>query len=156
MKLRKNAADDPETDATREGVREIAEALSLYRSAMHHLAERETARRPIVHGPTERRAHALRFRLLLAPALTVAFAVSVFVPVYNHCHHHASAPVSQTNTTQPNAADMRANVDDTVLMNQIDSELSEDVPDALRPLADLSDQSTSSSSVSEKKDVTHE
>jgi hypothetical protein len=51
---------------------------------------------------------------------------------------------------------MRANVDDTVLMNQIDSELSEDVPDALRPLADLSDQSTSSSSVSEKKDVTHE
>jgi hypothetical protein len=36
-------------------------------------------------------------------------------------------------------------------MNQIDSELSEDVPEALRPLADLSDQTTNASSVSEKK-----
>jgi hypothetical protein len=41
-------------------------------------------------------------------------------------------------------------------MNQIDSDLSEDVPDALRPLADLSDQAATTNSVSEKKNVTHE
>jgi hypothetical protein len=42
-------------------------------------------------------------------------------------------------------------VDDTVLMNQIDSQLSESVPDALEPLADLSAQAATQSSVSEKK-----
>jgi len=57
---------------------------------------------------------------------------------------------------EPNAADARAAVDDTVLMNQIDSELSEDVPDALRPLADVGDQSTPRSSVTEKTNVTQE
>jgi hypothetical protein len=47
-------------------------------------------------------------------------------------------------------------MDDTALMNQIDSEVSEDVPDALRPLADLSDQTTTSNTATEKKNVTQE
>jgi hypothetical protein len=155
MKFGKNAVANPEPDASREGIREIAEALSLYRAAMHHIADREAAGHPIVQGFAARRpARTIGFRLLLAPVLAAAVAAGVFVPVYGHFHHHGSSAI--TAKTQPNPADNRAAVDDTALMNQIDSELSEDVPDALRPLADLSEQSTTSSSVSEKKNVTKE
>ena len=61
-------------------------------------------------------------------------AVAALVPVYSHFHRHHDGITAATNT-QTNPADARAAVDDTVLMNQIDSELSEEVPDALRPLA---------------------
>lgn len=151
MKFRKEAT--AETDTTREEVREMAEALSLYGSAMRHIAEREAARTLIaVRRPTR----TMRFSLVLAPALATAVAAAVIGPVYSRLHHHSAVSGVVANTVQPNAADARANVDDTVLMNQIDSELSEDVPDALRPLADLSDQTTNASSVSEKKNVTQE
>lgn len=151
MKFRKEAT--AETDTTREEAREMAEALSLYGSAMRHIAEREAARTLIaVRRPTR----TMRFSLVLAPALATAVAAAVIGPVYSRLHHHSAVSGVVANTVQPNAADARANVDDTVLMNQIDSELSEDVPDALRPLADLSDQTTNASSVSEKKNVTQE
>jgi hypothetical protein len=152
MKMRREAVSNSEPDATREDIRDLAEALSLYRSAMHHVADREVAR-PFV---AERRpASAIRFRFVLAPALTVVLAVAALVPVYSHFHRHHDA-ITAANNAQTNPADARAAVDDTVLMNQIDSELSEEVPDALRPLADVSDQRTSSSSATEKKNVTQE
>jgi hypothetical protein len=153
MKFRRNAVANPEPDSSREDIRDLAEALSLYRSAMQHVAEREAAR-PFV--PEPRLARTFHFRLLLAPALAAAVAAGVFVPVYSHFHHHHSGSATVAIRTQPNPAEARASVDDTVLMNQIDSDLSEDVPDALRPLADLSDQATTTNSVSEKKNVTHE
>ena len=152
MKFGRQAVNQTESDDTREEVREMAEALSLYRSAMHHLAEREAAR-PFAAEP--RPARTLRLRLILAPALTAAVAAGVLVPVYSHFHHRPTT-VTDARNAQPGPADVRANVDDTVLMNQIDSELSEDVPDALRPLADPSDPGTNSSSVLEKKDVAKE
>jgi hypothetical protein len=151
MKFRKAAVANPQTDS-REEVREIAEALSLYRSAMHHLAERETARPFVAERP---HARTIGLRSVLAPALAAAIAVAALVPVYTH-YRHNSPPVPRMRTEQPSAADTRATVDDTALMNQIDSELSEDVPDALRPLADLSDQTTTNNSSSEKKNVTQE
>jgi hypothetical protein len=151
MKFRKDAVASPEPDATREEVREMAEALSLYRSAMRHIAEREAGRPFVVK---QRPTRAFRFRLLLAPALTAAVAAGVLVPLYGHFHHPA-VPVPHT-LASSSAVDARSSVDDTALMNQIDSEVSEDVPDALRPLADLSDQTTTNTAVSEKKNVTQE
>jgi len=150
MKIRRDAVANSGTDGTREEVREIAEALSLYRSAMHHVAEREAAR-PFV---AERRpSHTMRFRLLLAPALTAAIAAGVLVPVYAHYHdHHTVAKREAPTKTNQSMASM----DDTALMNQIDSEVSEDVPDALEPLAALSEQTTTSNTASEKKNVTQE
>ncbi|MFP5228660.1 MAG: hypothetical protein ACLGXA_13635 [Acidobacteriota bacterium] len=148
MKFR-NHADNPLTDASREDVRTLAEALSLYRSAMHHIADRESAR-PFVHEPLPARTHHPRLRLLLAPALAAAVAAGVLVPLYSHSHRHHPTTVTVAGNAAPGPAEARANIDDTELMNQIDSDLSENVPDALRPLADLSDQSTTSNSVSEK------
>jgi hypothetical protein len=150
MKIGRDAVANSGTDGTREEVREIAEALSLYRSAMHHVAEREAAR---PFAAERRPSHTMRFRPLLAPALTVAIAAGVLVPVYAHYHdHHTVARKDTATKTNQSVASM----DDTALMNQIDSEVSEDVPDALRPLADLSDQTTTSNTATEKKNVTQE
>lgn len=151
MKNRQHDAAHPEPDSTREEMRAMAEALSLYRSAMHHLAEREAAR-PFAAEP--RPARTVRFRLLLAPALAAAVAAGVFVPMYSHYHHHET-PAAHT-VASTTTAGTHSNIDDTALMNQIDSELSEDVPDALRPLAELSDQATTGNTASEKKNVTQE
>ena len=145
MKFRKDAVTNPEPDASRDELREIAEAVSLYRSAMHHIADREAAR-PFVAD--HRHTRTIGLRLLLAPALTAVVAVGVFVPVYSHLHHRGAGPVT---VAAPDELHASANVDDTVLMNQIDSQLSENVPDALRPLADFSDQSTTHNSSPEKK-----
>ena len=153
MKFRKNAVANSEPDASRDELRELAEAVSLYRSAMHHIADREAAR-PFAADRRPTRTLGLRF--LLAPALTAIVAAGIFVPIYTHLHRPSSRPAAQIPKEQLNAATTLADVDDTVLMNQIDSQLSEDVPDALRPLADLSDQSTTHNSVSEKKNVTKE
>lgn len=147
MKFRKgetNSAPDP----SRDEIREIAEALSLYRSAVRHIADRMPAR-PFVPEPRHRRT----LRVLLAPALTAAVAAGVFFPVYSYSHRHTVIVRPRVTTNRQNPA--LANVDDTVLMNQIDSELSQDVPDALEPLADVNDQAATTTH-SEKKNVTHE
>ena len=157
MKFRKKAVANSEPNSSREDIRDLAEALGLYRGAMHHLAEREAARQPMVHGLIEARGwRSFPFRILLAPALAAAVVAGVLVPVYSHWHHHNGGSASVAGHEQPNPAEARASVDDAVLMNQIDSDLSEEVPDALRPLADVSDQAATTNSVSEKKNVTHE
>lgn len=148
MKFRRQRTN-PETQESREEIREIAEALSLYRSAMTHLAE-HTPVRPLV---VEQRS-ARHFRLLLAPVLAAAVAAGIFFPLYHFSHRRLVVATQPVATRQTAAA--FANVDDTVLMNQIDSELSQDVPDALQPLADLSDQNVTTTTSSEKKNVTHE
>lgn len=155
MKLQK-ATDSQELQSgeSREELRELAEALSLYRSAMHHVAERR-ALRPWTAEPLPRRT--FRLGLLLAPALAAAVATAFLVPEYLH-HHRRPAPAAAhaAPVAQPAPAQTLASVDDTALMNQIDSEVSEDVPDALRPLADLTEGSTNNAASTEKKNVAHE
>ncbi len=153
MKIRKAVAD-PAAGESREDVRELAEALSLFGSAMRHLAEQQNAS-PWVEA--RRPSRAVRLRLLLAPAMAAAMTAAVAVPVYSHLHHrhHGMAPIAQT--VRQNPGQTRASVDDTVLMTQIDNEVSQDVPDALQPLADLSEQAVSTTtSASEKKHVSQE
>jgi hypothetical protein len=148
MKFRRDgshAAGDP----GREEIREMAEVLSLWRSAMRHIAENAPAR-PFV----PERVRGAHLRLIAAPALAAAVAAGIFFPVYSYSHRHHVTVHSPARTVHHNPAAL-ANVDDTALMNQIDSELSQDAPDALEPLADLSDQAATTT-LSEKKNVTHE
>lgn len=138
---------------TREEVRELAEALSLYRSAMNHVAERQ-ATRP---WKAERHPdHRFRMSLLLAPVLTAIAAAGVMVPIYGHFHHGNAAAEPVARLAPETSGPERASISDTVLMNQIDTELSEDVPDALQPLAALSDQAPANNNVSENKHATQE
>lgn len=156
MKIR-GRADNPETQ-TREETRELAEALSLFGSAMRHAADRRAARMPIASpADTARRLYS-RMRLALAPALAVAAAIAVAIPMYGHFHEETAAartkpPVVQQ---QENNTEARASVSDTVLMNQIDNDLSQDVPDALQPLAQLGEQAAANSNSTEKKNATQE
>jgi hypothetical protein len=144
-------------DNTREEVREIAESLSLFRSAMHRIAEREAAR-PMPELRSERRP----VRMLLHPALLApVLATAIFVaslPVYQYFHHaHASAvPAVAASGASASVASTRAA--DAALMTQIDAEISEDVPDALQPMADfgMSESTQLSSSATEKNHVTQE
>jgi hypothetical protein len=97
-------------------------------------------------------------RLIAVPALAAALAVAVVAPAVSHWRH-ASAPAPQPQAHRNSAAPVEtATVDDTRLMNQIDSDLTEDVPDALAPLADMSDQTatTTKNSVPEKTHVSHQ
>ncbi|MGA7524901.1 MAG: hypothetical protein WBW84_20795 [Acidobacteriaceae bacterium] len=148
MKFRRDGAGKTEAVESREEVRELAEALSLYRSAISHLAERSSAH-PRLALP--RSATPFRLRLLVGPALGAGLAASILLPLYGHLHHHSAVVLQSENTAAPDPASARASVSDTVLMNQIDSQLSETVPQALEPLAALSAQAATQSSVSEKK-----
>jgi hypothetical protein len=151
MKFGKDGKNEA-IDQGRDEIREIAEALSLYGSAMRHLAERAPAR-TLAAGKNP--ARGFHLRLLLAPALTALVAAGIFVPMYSYSHHHHAIVREHAKAAEQTPA-VVANVDDTVLMNQIDSELSQDVPDALQPLADLSAQTTTTTNVSEKKNETNE
>lgn len=148
MKFRREASENTEAVESREEMRELAEALSLYRSAMSHLADRSSAHPRLV---VQRSPAPFRLRLLLGPALGVALAAGILFPLYGHLHNNNAVVLQSENNPVPDASTARASVDDTVLMNQIDSQLTETVPDALEPLAALSAQAANPSSVTEKK-----
>jgi hypothetical protein len=131
-----------------EEMRELAEALSLYRSAMRHVAEKQAERSFVA---AERRATGLRMRLVLVPALGAALAAAVIGPAYMHLHHPTTIAKAPERAADRTITTAQASVDDTDLMNQIDSEVSEDVPDALQPLADMSDQAATTTTVTENK-----
>jgi hypothetical protein len=137
MKIREHTKKDADGQESRDGMRELAEALSLYRSAMRHVAEKQGARPMVLRT---RSVTAMRVRLFAMPALAVALAVAVIAPTYSHLHHKAIATSTVgANIAQPVPTETVAKFDDAQLMDQIDSDLTEDVPDALQPLADVSD-----------------
>lgn len=147
MKIRGKA----EETETREDVREMAEALSLFGSAMRHMAGRRAEQMAAQPRHEEARG-AGWLRLMLAPALGTAVAVAVAIPAWTHFHQAEMGRRNAGPTVQA-TTETRASVSDTVLMNQIDSDVSEDVPDALEPLAQLSEQAAATkTTVSEKKD----
>jgi hypothetical protein len=151
MKFRRETNTNPEKDSGRE-MREMAEAMSLYRSAMHHIAQKHAAA-PFaaperLAAEAKKRARAHRTRLVLVPALGAALAAAVIGPAVGHLHHE-KATIARV-VVEPAPVTTVAAVDDTELMNQIDSDLTQDVPDALAPLADLSSQSGSTNQRTEK------
>lgn len=132
-----------------EEMREVAEAVSLYRSAMHHMALQP---RPRPAEAAKRAASSFRMRLVLVPALGAALAAAVIAPAVSHMRHPGTTAVQHTPVVQTPAAAEVAKVDDTQLMDQIDNDLQEDVPDALQPLADWGEQApTTHQAGTEKK-----
>ncbi|HKO14562.1 MAG TPA: hypothetical protein VJV22_21520 [Acidobacteriaceae bacterium] len=146
MKFRKEVNAEPQADSSRE-MRELAEAMSLYRSAMQHVAQKHAAAAWVsperLAAESRKHARAHRMRLILVPALGAGLAAAVIAPVALHVHHEKAAIAV---VAQPAPAQIVASVDDTELMNQIDSDLTQDVPDALAPLDDLSQQGSTNQS----------
>jgi hypothetical protein len=153
MKIRRDAVTNSAEPGSRDEVRELAEALSLWRSAVHHVTDRQLER-PFAARPVPAvRSRSFRLGLVLAPALSAAVAAGVLVPVYSHFHHQRSSPAQAASAAVQPVNPVRAGMDDTALMNQIDSDLSQDVPDALLPLADLSRQATTTTAPTENKNA---
>ncbi|HEX4008135.1 MAG TPA: hypothetical protein VHX60_18320 [Acidobacteriaceae bacterium] len=145
-----NTANHADAQESRDEMREMAEAISLYRSAMHHVAEKRAARLGQV---VARPAKSMRMRLLLVPALGAALAVAVMAPILTHSHARPTPAHSETaaRIMQPAQEVAQASVNDTELMDRINSDLTQDVPDALEPLAGLSEQTTTTTTTSSEK-----
>lgn len=133
---------------------ELAESLKLFRSAVHHVAEREAAKL----APMPKKWNSFGQRLRLVPGwafgwgLAAALCLSV-LPFWMRSHRTASvaspAPVAQTHAS-PAAA-----VSDEVLLSQINDAVSQDVPDSLRPLAELDSWSSSTQSTNKQSEKNH-
>jgi len=153
MKIRKESEMENEAETrltSSQEMRDLAEALSLYRSAMQHVAAKQAAR---PFAMDRKPAPSFRMRLVMVPALAAALAVAVIVPAVSHLHGHAGTKTGSVVEVAPQTpATNVVQMDDAQLMDQIDNDLTEDVPDALQPLADMGTQTTAgNTSGAEKK-----
>jgi len=131
---------------------ELAESLKLFRSAVHHVAEREAAQL----APMPRKWGSFGQRLQLMPGwafgwgLAAALCLSV-LPFWIRSHRAmpAPAPVAQTHVAP------KANVSDEALLSQINDAVSQDVPDSLRPLSEMDSWSSSTQSTNKQSEKNH-
>src|SRR5271170_4337524 len=102
---------------------DFATALRNFRSAVHHVAERETST-PVPSGwlvPAQRRQRRAQRRLVLAWACAALFCVGMLSLL------HQAKPVVVT----PPVVQIQTDAEDTALLEQVDSAVSESVPSSL-------------------------
>lgn len=111
---------------------EFADAVRDFRSAVTHVADRETAQ-PLPTewlAPARKRHRSAQQRAGLAWAFAVLLGVAA-VPFSSHSHHSVAVhPVAQAETAPAAEAD-------TALLEQVDTDVSASVPSSLAPLAEL-------------------
>jgi hypothetical protein len=117
---------------------EFAASIRDFRSAVTHVAERETAR-PVAAGwlaPARKRRRSTQQRIALVwvCAALLCFAT---LPLSTHLRHAAVHPVAQA----PAAAPIPES--DSALLEQVDAEVSESVPSSLAPLTELDNNTAS-------------
>jgi len=115
--------------ASLEPTGDFASALSDFRSAVNHVAERETSK-PVPSSwlvPARQRHRSTQRRLILAWTCAALLCIGA-VPLL-----HQTKPV----VAPPVVAHQDNPGDDTALLEQVDSAVSESVPSSLAPLADL-------------------
>lgn len=120
---------------------EFAASIRDFRSAVTHVAERETAR-PVaadwlVPARKRRRNHQQRVVLGWAMAALLCFAT---LPWTSHSHPAAIHPVTSAAVA---ASAAPAPESDTALLEQVDADVSESVPAPLAPLEELDSLDTS-------------
>ncbi len=133
-----SAHPDAGLDAQLEPTGALQESIRDFRSAVHHVAQRETSQ-PVPANwlaPAQGRKRAAQRRLMLAWACAALFCAGI-VPLSTHLHHAQQAQ-QQMAATQSDAAD-------TALLEQVDSAVSESVPSSLAPLTALDSWSSSTS-----------
>lgn len=127
----------------------VEEALRNFRLSMHSWSEHEFNRRPAVVRTQPARS---AWRWLMAPAVTwaasAALAIAaVGVPVGVHYHNavisrekaaedarqHKLQEIQEAAQTQI----AHTNIDDDKLLQHVDTDIAQDTPDAMQPLASL-------------------
>jgi len=129
----------PESDAaTKRDLEGLANSISQFCAAVHHVAERSTGS-TTAGSATDwgfeqargRRRSAQR-RVMLEWAVAAALCVAALVPAVGFYREHAA----QVRTAQQ-AQMLQQREADTALLDEVSSELSEAVPDSMRPLAEM-------------------
>lgn len=134
-----SAGPDAGLDAQLEPTGALQESIRDFRSAVHHIAQRETFQ-PVPANwlaPAQGRKRAAQRRLMLAWACAALFCAGI-LPLSTHLHQAQPAQQQQMAATQSDAAD-------TTLLEQVDSAVSESVPSSLAPLTALDSWSSSTS-----------
>ncbi len=131
---------------------EFAARIRDFRSAVEHVAARETAH-PVTAGwlaPAQKRRRSAQQRMILgwACAALLCFATLPFATPGHHAGPPQVAPVAVATATSP-AADS-----DTALLEQVDTDVSESVPSSLAPLVEL-DSWTTQTTNTERTNATH-
>jgi hypothetical protein len=137
MNTRSNTFSDTSPDTSLEPSGEFASALSNFRSAVNHVAERETAK-PVPYNwlfAARRRHKSTQRRLILAWTCAALLCIGA-MPLL----HQTTPAVAPRVVELP-----KDSGDDTALLEQVDSAVSESVPSSLAPLASLDSWSSSPS-----------
>jgi hypothetical protein len=130
---------------------EFAARIRDFRSAVEHVAARETAR-PVAAGwlaLAQKRRRSAQQRMILgwACAALLCFATLPFSTSSHHAAPPQIVPVAVATATVP-AADS-----DTALLEQVDTDVSESIPSSLAPLAELDSWSTQTTNNSSDSSV---
>jgi len=123
---------------------ELATVIRDFRSAVIHVADRETAR-PVSADwlvPARHRRRRARQTMMLAWACAALLCLAM-LPFSINLHHETPQPAITAATAVSLAPDS-----DNALLEQVDTDVSETVPSPLRPLAEMEDWSSESTSTS--------
>ena len=126
---------------------EFAASIRDFRSAVTHVAERETSR-PLNASwlaPARKRRRNAQQRMALAWTACAALLCFATLPFFSHSRPSPAHPAAPTLAAAA-ATSVSANPEsDTALLEQVDTDISESVPPSLAPLADLDSLNPASS-----------
>lgn len=118
---------------------EFAASIRDFRSAVTHVAERETSRMvsPNWLAPAQKRRRSAQQRMALAWACAALLCLATLPFFSHHATIHQAPPAVAAVAPAPES--------DTALLEQVDTDVSESVPPSLAPLADLDSLDAASS-----------
>ena len=125
----------------------FAESISDFRSAVTHVAGRETAQPVSADWLAPARHRHRKAQLKVGVGIAMGWACAAVLcfatlPLFTHPHHTAAAHVV---TVSPAAANTES---DSALLEQVDTNISESVPSSLEPLNELESWSSTSTNTS--------
>ena len=127
---------------------ELAAAIRNFRSAVTHIAERETAR-PVPADwlvPAQQRRRRAQHTMILAWACAALLCIAM-LPL-SMDSHHVAAPQAAVTVAAP------VTESDSALLEQVDANVSQSVPSPLAPLAELENWNATSNTTSSESALT--
>jgi hypothetical protein len=122
----------PESDAaSKRDLEGLANSISQFRAAVHHVAARSSEAR-MDWGLEQVRRRTAQRRIMLEWAVAAVLCVVALVPAVGFFRDHAEKVQAERQTQI-----LKQGEADTALLDQVSSELSEAVPDSMRPLAEM-------------------
>ncbi|WP_446744754.1 hypothetical protein [Silvibacterium acidisoli] len=127
-------------DTSLEPSGEFAESIRSFRSAIHHIGDHAAGQDAfsVWLAPARKRQKSAHRRMVLAWAAALGLLFGGALPLTLHLSHETP---THHEVVQNQVKD---NSSDTALLEQVDSAVSESVPDSLAPLAELDNWSSES------------